>query len=62
MTITTRLVDTSSTPMLLDVLAVGRIDATRLITHRFTLDRIIDAYDVFANAADTKARKVIIAA
>ena len=62
MTITTRLVDTASTPMLLNVLAAGRIDATRLITHRFTLDRIIDAYDVFANAADTKALKVIIAA
>ena len=60
MTITTRLVDTASTPMLLNVLAAGRIDATRLITHRFTLDTVIDAYEVFAHAADTKALKVII--
>lgn len=62
MTITTRLVDTASTPMLLSVLAAGRIDATKLITHRFTLDRILEAYDVFAHAADTKALKVIVAA
>lgn len=39
-TITTRLVDTASTPMLLNVLAAGRIAATRLVTHRFTLDRM----------------------
>ena len=60
LTITTRLVDTASTPMLLKLLAAGRIDASRLVTHRFTLDRIIDAYDVFANAADTKALKVLV--
>jgi len=60
-TITTRLVDTASTPMLLNVLAAGRIAATRLVTHRFTLDRMIEAYEVFAHAADTKALKVIIA-
>jgi alcohol dehydrogenase len=61
LTITTRLVDTASTPMLLNVLAAGRIDAAKLITHRFTLDNVIDAYEVFAHAADTKALKVIIA-
>ena len=60
-TITTRLVDTASTPMLLNVLAAGRIDATKLITHRFTLDTVVEAYEVFAHAADTKALKVIIA-
>ena len=61
LTITTRLVDTASTPMLLNVLAAGRIDATKLITHRFTLDTVVKAYEVFAHAADTKALKVIIA-
>jgi alcohol dehydrogenase len=61
-TITTRLVDTVSTPMLLDVLRSGKIDPTRLITHRFTLDGILDAYETFAHAADTRALKVIIAA
>jgi alcohol dehydrogenase len=60
--ITTRLVDTASTPMLLKVLAADKIDAKLLITHRFKLDAILDAYDTFANAATTKALKVIIEA
>ena len=59
-TITTRLVDTTSTPMLLNILRSKRIDPTLLITHRFKLDRIIDAYDTFGDAARTKALKVII--
>src|ERR1700712_5824694 len=61
-TITTRLVDTVSTPMLLKTVRSGKIDPKRLITHRFKLDAILDAYDTFARAADTKALKVIIAA
>jgi alcohol dehydrogenase len=61
-TITTRLVDTVSTPMLLDVLRSRKIDPTRLITHRFKLAGILDAYETFAHAADTQALKVIIAA
>jgi len=60
--ITTRLVDTVSTPMLLDVLAAHRIDPTRLITHRFKFDDILKAYDTFAAAAETKALKVLIEA
>lgn len=60
--ITTRLVDTVSTPMLLKAARGGRIDPGRLITHRFTLDRIGDAYDTFASAAQTQALKVIIEA
>jgi len=59
-TITTRLVDTVSTPMLLDILRSDKIDPKRLITHRFTLDNILDAYETFGHAADTKALKVII--
>ncbi len=61
-TITTRLVDTVSTPMLLNVLSSSRIDAKLLITHRFPLDKILDAYEAFAHAADTRALKVIIEA
>lgn len=61
-TITTRLVDTVSTQMLLDILQSGKIDPKRLITHRFKLDRILDAYETFAHAADTRALKVIIEA
>ena len=59
-TITTRLVDTVSTPMLLNTLRSHKLDAKRLITHRFKLDRIHDAYETFAHAADTQALKVII--
>jgi alcohol dehydrogenase len=61
-TITTRLVDTVSTPMLLRSLRSRKIDPTRLITHHFTLDRIADAYETFGHAADTHALKVIIEA
>ncbi len=60
--ITARLVDTVSTPMLLNVLGSRKIDAQRLVTHRFELGRILDAYDTFARAAETRALKVIIAA
>jgi alcohol dehydrogenase len=61
-TITTRLVDTVSTPMLLDTMRAHKIDPRLLITHRFKLDRIIDAYETFAHAAGTRALKVIIEA
>lgn len=58
--ITTRLVDTVSTPMLLKLVQAKKIDPKQLITHRFPLDRADEAYDVFGHAADTKALKVII--
>lgn len=61
-TITTRLVDTVSTPMLLNVVASRKIDPALLITHRFKLDRILDAYETFSHAVDTQALKVIIEA
>ena len=58
--ITTRLVDTVSTPMLLRTVQSGKIDPTRLITHRLKLDQILEAYDVFGRASETGALKVII--
>src|SRR5271155_848253 len=61
-TITTRLVDTVTMPMLLKTVYSKKIDPTRLITHRFKLDKILDAYETFGNAAKTKALKVIIEA
>ena len=60
--ITTRLVDTSSTPMLLSILASHKIDPKKLITHRFKFDKILDAYETFGNAAKTGALKVLIEA
>ncbi|MER5642283.1 alcohol dehydrogenase catalytic domain-containing protein [Kitasatospora sp. NPDC002227] len=59
-TITTGLVDTSSTPLLLGLLAAGRLDVADLVTHRFGLEEMQEAYDVFADAADTGALKVAL--
>jgi alcohol dehydrogenase len=61
-TITTRLVDTVTTPMLLKTVRSGKIDPKRLITHHFKLDKILDAYDTFGRAANTRALKVLIEA
>jgi alcohol dehydrogenase len=60
--ITTRLVDTVSTPMLLRTVRSHKIDPKKLITHHFKLDAVIDAYDTFARASKTGALKVIIEA
>lgn len=59
-TITTGLVDTSSTPMLLRMLAAGRLPTAGLVTHRFELGQMEEAYDVFGRAADTGAIKVAL--
>jgi alcohol dehydrogenase len=61
-TITTRLVDTSTMPLLLKTVQACKIRPEVLITHRFILDRILDAYDTFAHSASTGALKVIIEA
>ncbi|MFE5940137.1 zinc-dependent alcohol dehydrogenase family protein [Streptomyces sp. NPDC056470] len=59
-TIVTGLVDTSSTPMLLRMLAAGRLPAAELITHRFELGEMEEAYEVFGRAAETGAVKVAL--
>ena len=61
-TITTRLVDTVTTPMLLKTVQSNRIDPVKLITHRFSFDQILEAYDTFGKAASTRALKVVIKA
>jgi len=48
--------------MLLKVLRAGKIDPKLLITHRFKLSAIVEAYETFANAAKTRALKVILEA
>jgi alcohol dehydrogenase len=59
-TITTRLVDTVTTPMLFKTVQAKKIQPKKLITHHFRLDQIIEAYDTFGNAAKEKALKVIL--
>jgi alcohol dehydrogenase len=61
-TITTGLVDTFSIPMLLKTVQSRRIDAGQLVTHRFRLTEMLQAYDTFGKAADTRALKVIVQA
>ena len=61
-TITTRLVDTVSTPMLLKTVEAKRLQPGQLITHHFALDDILAAYETFSNAAASQALKVVIAA
>jgi alcohol dehydrogenase len=59
-TITTRLVDTVTTPMLLRTVTSGKLEPAKLITHHFKLSQIIDAYETFEHAAREKSLKVIL--
>ena len=59
-TLTTRLVDAGTTQMLLKMVQSGRLDAIKLVSHRFELSDIIKAYDTFTNAAKEHALKVVI--
>lgn len=59
-TITTRLVDTVTIPMLLKIVLSGKLQPEKLITHRFKLSEIMKAYDTFGNASEEKALKVIL--
>jgi len=59
-TITTRLVDTISTPMLMRTVQSGKLNSKQLITHRFKLFEIISAYECFGQAAKEKSLKVIL--
>ncbi|MDN4593783.1 zinc-dependent alcohol dehydrogenase family protein [Polycladomyces subterraneus] len=58
--ITTGLVSTSTTPMLIKTVQSGKIKPQQLVTHRFPLDQIMQAYEVFRNAPKEKAMKVIL--
>ncbi|HVT62188.1 MAG TPA: zinc-dependent alcohol dehydrogenase family protein [Legionellaceae bacterium] len=58
--ITTRLVDTSTTPTLLKMVASKKIDPKCLISHHFNFADIMDAYETFEKASKTQAIKMII--
>ena len=59
-TITTGLVDTCSTPALLRLLESGQLPASSFTTHRFMLNDMLEAYEVFGHAAETLALKVVL--
>ena len=59
-TITTGLVDTFSTPTLLRMVQSGRLDAARMVTHRFGFDQVSEAYDVFSDPMTSGALKVAV--
>jgi len=58
--ITTGLVSATTTPMLLRLVAQGKLTPEKFVSHRFTFEAILDAYDTFGRAAETKALKVAI--
>ncbi len=60
LTLTTRLVDTVTTPMLIAAVQSGRLQPAKLVTHRFALDEVTQAYNTFGNAARNGALKVIL--
>ncbi|NJP96301.1 zinc-dependent alcohol dehydrogenase family protein [Nonomuraea sp. FMUSA5-5] len=60
LTITTGLVDTRSTPALLDMIAAHRLDPTAFVTHRFGLHDMEAAYRTFSDPAGTGALKVVL--
>ena len=61
MTLTTRLVDTVTIPLLLKLVRAGRLYPAQLISHHFRLNEIMSAYETFGNAAKERALKVILA-
>jgi alcohol dehydrogenase len=58
--LTTRLVDTTTTPMLLKIVGSGKLQPGKLVTHRFAINDIMKAYDTFGNAAKEGALKVVL--
>jgi alcohol dehydrogenase len=59
-TITTGLVDTYSTPTLLQMVGSGQLSTKPFGTHHFELGDIEKAYETFANAGTEHALKVVI--
>ena len=59
-TMTTGLVDTYTIPMLMKTVDSGKLEPEQLVTHRFKLSEIMEAYDTFGNASEEKALKVIL--
>jgi Zinc-binding dehydrogenase len=55
--ITMGLVNSNTTPLLLKLVASGKLNVDNFATHHFKLHDMMDAYDTFSRAAETKALK-----
>lgn len=53
-------VNTITIPLLMKTVQKGKLDPQQLITHHFDLNEIMRAYDVFMNAAQEQAIKIIL--
>jgi alcohol dehydrogenase len=54
------LVNTNTLGMLLKLVAEHKLPAEKFVTHEFSFDQILEAYDVFGNASQHDALKVLI--
>ncbi len=61
-TITTGIPSALSVPALMKAIASGTLDATPLISHRISLSDTAEGYEIFKNAAETNALKVVMTA
>jgi alcohol dehydrogenase len=59
-TITTHIVDTNSIPFLIEKVISGELDPSKLVSHLFKLNQIMEAYDVFENAKHERVLKVVL--
>lgn len=61
-TITTHVVDTNSIPLLIEKVVAGKLDPSKLVSHLFKLNQIMEAYEVFENASHEKVLKIVLTA
>tara|TARA_R110002074_G_scaffold90763_3_gene198819 strand:- start:3784 stop:4266 length:483 start_codon:yes stop_codon:yes gene_type:complete len=61
-TLRTGLVNTNTIPVLMRVVESGGVKPADLVTHRFKLDDIEKAYDIFSEAAKEQAIKMLLTA
>lgn len=59
-TITTRLVDTVTTPMLLELVTSGKLQPRQLILHELRLEEIMKGYDTVEHAAEQRVLKLLL--
>jgi alcohol dehydrogenase len=54
------LVNTNPLGMLLSLVAAHKLPADKFVTHEFSFDQMLEAYDIFGHAAEHDALKVLI--